>query len=44
MITARDLAFSYRNGGNTLSGMSFTLEPGHCLALLGNNGAGKSTL
>lgn len=44
MIDTKQLAFSYHNHANILKDISFQLEGGHFLALLGNNGAGKSTL
>ena len=44
MIEVKDLCFAYPGTKNILSDVSFSLEAGHCLALLGNNGAGKSTL
>lgn len=44
MIHVKELAFSYPRSRETLKDISFDLEGGHCLALLGNNGAGKSTL
>ncbi len=44
MIEAKDLSFSYKNSDPILNQLSFKVEEGHFLALLGNNGAGKSTL
>lgn len=44
MIRADNIRFSYASGGEILRDISFSLDAGHCLALLGNNGAGKSTL
>jgi iron complex transport system ATP-binding protein len=43
MIEVKDLHFSY-GGRQILQGVSFTVEQGECVAVLGNNGAGKSTL
>ncbi|MEA4964425.1 MAG: ABC transporter ATP-binding protein [Oscillospiraceae bacterium] len=44
MIDVQNVGFSYRAAQDVLIDISFDLEEGHCLALLGNNGAGKSTL
>lgn len=44
MIETKGLSFAYTNSREILDQISFTLEAGHFLALLGNNGAGKSTL
>ena len=44
MIEVNDLSFAYSGSKTILNDVSFSLEAGHCLALLGNNGAGKSTL
>lgn len=45
MIEVRELCFSYgKNQPLVLDHVSCRLEPGHCVAILGNNGAGKSTL
>lgn len=43
MIEIKNLSFSY---GSTpiLENVSFRVEPGQCVGILGNNGAGKSTL
>lgn len=44
MIEAKNLHYHYKDGEDVLKDISFTLEPGHFLAILGNNGVGKSTL
>ncbi len=44
MMEIRNLNFRYRGCGKLLKDVSFALEPGTVLAVLGNNGAGKSTL
>ncbi len=43
-IEFRDVTFSYPDGTEALSHVSFTLEPGTSLALVGPSGAGKSTI
>ena len=44
-IEFRDVSFRYEEANeDTLSHVSFIIEPGEKLALVGNNGAGKTTL
>lgn len=44
MIEVKNISYHYRGGQEVLNDVSFTLEPGKFLAILGNNGVGKSTL
>lgn len=44
MIEVNNIRYHYRGGKEVLKNVSFTLEPGQFLAILGNNGVGKSTL
>lgn len=44
MLTVEDLQFRYRSGPEVLKSVSFSLEDGQVMAILGNNGAGKSTM
>lgn len=43
-IEFRDVSFHYEEGKEVLSHVSFTIQPGEKLALVGNNGAGKTTI
>ena len=44
MLNVENLSFHYRGGPEVLRDISFSLEEGQFLAILGNNGAGKSTM
>jgi ABC-type Mn2+/Zn2+ transport system ATPase subunit len=44
LVEVRDLVTGYDPGRPALSGVSFTLEAGQALAVLGPNGGGKTTL
>lgn len=43
-IEVTDLAFAHGEGAAALDGISFTVEPGETLAILGPSGSGKSTI
>ena len=44
IIEAESLCFKYCDGTQALNGLSFKIEKGKKIAVLGSNGAGKSTL
>ena len=44
MIQANNICYHYKGCPDVLEHVSFDLEPGQFLAILGNNGVGKSTL
>ena len=43
MIRAEQVGYSYRGGGQTVSDLTFHIEKGEFVAVIGENGAGKTT-
>src|SRR5512139_3882081 len=43
-LTFRDVSFAYNGNGPVLEGISFQVQPGAVLGLLGRTGSGKTTL
>ena len=44
MMEIKNLSYRYKGSAKVLKDVSFDIEPGKFLAILGNNGVGKSTL
>ena len=44
MITCKEITFAYEPGRTVLQDLSFTIQDGECVGLIGANGAGKSTV
>lgn len=44
IFEAKDLTFAYQDGKNVLDGISFRIQSGKSIALVGANGSGKTTL
>lgn len=44
VISVENLNFEYEEGQNTLNNVSFDIEEGEYVAILGHNGSGKSTI
>lgn len=44
MMQVKNLSYHYKGSAEVLRDVSFDIEPGKFLAILGNNGVGKSTL
>ena len=44
MIQAREIVFGYKPNHRIIDKISFDVDNGQCVAILGNNGAGKSTM
>ena len=44
MMQVKNLCYHYKGCPEVLKDVSFDIEPGNFLAILGNNGVGKSTL
>ena len=44
MMQIKNLSYRYKGCPEVLKNVSFDIEPGKFLAILGNNGVGKSTL
>ncbi len=43
-VAFRDVRFAYPGGPEILKGISFSMQPGEVVALVGENGAGKTTI
>ena len=43
-VEFQNVSFSYKSGSEVLNRISFTVEPGQFVAIVGHSGAGKSTL
>jgi len=43
-VEFRDVSFSYQTGEQVLNGISFVIEPGKVVAIVGPSGAGKTTV
>jgi len=44
LLDVQDISFGYTADNVLFKNISFTIEKGHCLAIIGKNGVGKSTL
>jgi len=44
MLEVRDLYFDYPDGHEAIKNISFTIDPGESVGIIGANGAGKSTV